>query len=376
MIILPWTFSCANNNHKLKLILINIIYRKQTHQSASSGDQFFKDNLSPTKSEDLSLFEGGVTVPISCGTNSSPNCPSRRPLDDIDASSLDSGYGTGFQGDHGRFLSYASPSRGLSASFGSSSICSMEDDFFEDFSEITPLEKNSTLPKDFNKLISDPLVVKPQRSSPKDTAIRPLFRRALSLQNPLSSGKNSRVRTSLFVDDDKENKQSAKRPEPPTELEPPGVKRTKLFGEFSSPQPKGSAPLKTLFTRQFSATEESIKCAVQRSSTDPDLIADFSRNYCLPLTNGRHKDLKSITPETLARLINGQFNDSVESYKVIDCRYPYEFKGGHIAGAVNLYTKEQIAELLLETRTSSPMGSKRRILVFHCEFSSERGPNL
>lgn len=28
--------------------------------------------------------------------------------------------------------------------------------------------------------------------------------------------------------------------------------------------------------------------------------------------------------------LNGQFNDKIEHMFVIDCRYPYEFEGGHI----------------------------------------------
>lgn len=326
------------------------------------------------------MYDGAITLPATCGTDSSPNCPTRRSLDDIDASSQDSGYGTGFHGENGKFLSYASPSRGLSLSFGSGSVGSIEDDFLEDFSDIEPLEKPSTLPKDFSKLISDPLVIrsKPKEvPSPKDTIIRPLFRRALSLQNPRVTTPNRKVRTSLFAHNDEENKENRlKRTEPPTSIEKTMIKRSKLLLEFSSPQSKPASPMKALFKRQFSATEESIMCAVQRSSTEPDLIGDFSKSYCLPLTNGRHQDLKSITSETLARLMKGEFTETVESFKVIDCRYPYEFKGGHISGAVNIYTKDQISELLQKSRIPSTSTSKRHILVFHCEFSSERGPNL
>lgn len=100
----------------------------------------------------------------------------------------------------------------------------------------------------------------------------------------------------------------------------------------------------------------------------------------MPLVNGRHQDLKSISPHTLANLMNGHFDHVVASYKIIDCRYPYEFVGGHISGALNLYTKEQILSELVETKneaaTVEPDLRKRHILVFHCEFSSERGPNL
>lgn len=116
------------------------------------------------------------------------------------------------------------------------------------------------------------------------------------------------------------------------------------------------------------------------ASTDPDLIGDFSKPFILPLVSGRHQDLKSISSYTLADLIRSQFDHVIASFKIIDCRYPYEFIGGHISGAVNLYTKDQILSELVEIKSEVPIVQldvpKRHILVFHCEFSSERGPNL
>lgn len=94
--------------------------------------------------------------------------------------------------------------------------------------------------------------------------------------------------------------------------------------------------------------------------------------------DGRHQDLKSISPETMGALLRGDFKETIESFKVIDCRYPYEFDGGHIRGAENLYTQEQILEQLVDIKTETPKvdTNKRNILIFHCEFSSERGPKL
>lgn len=82
----------------------------------------------------------------------------------------------------------------------------------------------------------------------------------------------------------------------------------------------------------------------------------------------------------MANLLRGDFDESVASFKVIDCRYPYEYEGGHIHGAVNLYNQEQIMNELLNIKTETPKvvpeGPMRNIVVFHCEFSSERGPKL
>ncbi|XP_072743319.1 uncharacterized protein [Anoplolepis gracilipes] len=135
--------------------------------------------------------------------------------------------------------------------------------------------------------------------------------------------------------------------------------------------------------RSLSETEThtNIKWAVHRSVTDNDLIGDFSKPCILPVTMGHHQDLKTITSDTLAALLRGEFVDRVGSYRIIDCRYPYEYEGGHIAGAVNLYDKGLIAQVLFDPVTSTVPRiqtdvEKRDILIFHCEFSWERGPNL
>jgi M-phase inducer phosphatase 2 len=60
---------------------------------------------------------------------------------------------------------------------------------------------------------------------------------------------------------------------------------------------------------------------------------------------------------------------------IIDCRFPYEFDGGHIKGAVNITNADDLENLLLESEHLAEMGS-RLCLIFHCEFSSQRGPKL
>ena len=87
--------------------------------------------------------------------------------------------------------------------------------------------------------------------------------------------------------------------------------------------------------------------------------------------------------------------------RIIDARYCYEFEGGHIRGAENYGSWDEDAFLAeffppsLQAKTLSPKqkmttkdqdegggekenkeNEKRDILVFHCEFSSARGPAL
>ncbi|VDI06894.1 M-phase inducer phosphatase [Mytilus galloprovincialis] len=113
-----------------------------------------------------------------------------------------------------------------------------------------------------------------------------------------------------------------------------------------------------------------IKAVVTKLEENEDLIADASRLYTLPTVTGKHTDLKSITPQTLTDVLNGGYDDVISDYKIIDCRYPYEFEGGHIRGAENMYLHETILTLLQQPTKD------KQIVIFHCEFSSERGPKM
>lgn len=128
--------------------------------------------------------------------------------------------------------------------------------------------------------------------------------------------------------------------------------------------------------RCHSETEAMIMSAVHRMTEEPDLIADSSKPYVLPMIRGKHQDLKSISSSTLSDLLSGAFEDQVEEFHVIDCRYPYEFDGGHIQNALNIYTRDGVMEQYLKNPRKTQDPDKRFIIIFHCEFSSERGPSL
>ncbi len=78
----------------------------------------------------------------------------------------------------------------------------------------------------------------------------------------------------------------------------------------------------------------------------------------------------------LVDLLKGEYKDVVTSYTLLDCRFPYEYKGGHIQGAKNVWTIEQLMELLFSEPLIHPQEGSRDIYIFHCEFSSKRGPKM
>lgn len=166
-----------------------------------------------------------------------------------------------------------------------------------------------------------------------------------------------------------------------------------MCSKTTTQQQLHDSPFSVLYTKTTKVTKKSkfeavmfnepqIKKAldiddISRAKGDDDedkLIGDMSRKHLLPTTkNSKHRDLATITSQTLADILNGRYDDRIGQYMILDARYPYEYEGGHIKDAHNAYLKENIFNQLFESNQST---SKATILIVHCEFSSERGPKL
>jgi M-phase inducer tyrosine phosphatase len=116
------------------------------------------------------------------------------------------------------------------------------------------------------------------------------------------------------------------------------------------------------------------------SSGMPGFGDNEAMGKVLPCHRVQEDGLMRITPTTLNRLLAGEFSGGIVDYRVIDCRFDYEYTGGHIPGAINLNTTAAVEELLLSRSKPAPSTSadsmKKSILVFHCEFSAKRAPTL
>ncbi|KAJ7905332.1 hypothetical protein B0H14DRAFT_2326910 [Mycena olivaceomarginata] len=106
-----------------------------------------------------------------------------------------------------------------------------------------------------------------------------------------------------------------------------------------------------------------------------------SAGKLLPCHRVTDDGLMRINPETLNKLLDGHYSEQAD-YHVIDCRFDYEFNGGHIRGAVNLNQTADVEEFFLRTSLKKPKPSvsgdpgRKTILVFHCEFSAKRAPTF
>ncbi|XP_021519199.1 M-phase inducer phosphatase 1 isoform X4 [Meriones unguiculatus] len=152
---------------------------------------------------------------------------------------------------------------------------------------------------------------------------------------------------------------------------------TKRRKSMASPVKADSLePAQELLHQSLSLTSSPKGTIENILDSDPrDLIGDFSKGYLFHTVSGKHQDLKYISPEIMASVLNGKFANLIKEFVIIDCRYPYEYEGGHIKGAVNLHMEEEVEDFLLK-KPIVPTDGKRVIVVFHCEFSSERGPRM
>ncbi|XP_076985561.1 M-phase inducer phosphatase 1 isoform X2 [Tamandua tetradactyla] len=168
-----------------------------------------------------------------------------------------------------------------------------------------------------------------------------------------------------------------KRPERSQEESPPGNTKRRKSMTGVSPEEAASPEKPQEIIHQPLSLASSPKETIENIlDSDPrDLIGDFSKGYLFHTVAGKHQDLKYISPEIMASVLNGKFANLIKEFVIIDCRYPYEYEGGHIKGAVNLHMEEEVEDFLLK-KPIVPTDDKRVIVVFHCEFSSERGPRM
>lgn len=73
----------------------------------------------------------------------------------------------------------------------------------------------------------------------------------------------------------------------------------------------------------------------------------------------------------LVDILQGKYSEKFDEFHMIDCRYPYEYQGGHIKNAENITTVEAI-----ENKFFKSPSTKKTVIIFHCEYSAQRAPQM
>jgi hypothetical protein len=82
-------------------------------------------------------------------------------------------------------------------------------------------------------------------------------------------------------------------------------------------------------------------------------------------------DLRRVSCETVAGVLEGRWPD-VETPLIFDCRYPYEYHGGHIRTAIHTLSVDDVEKAIF----APGQNTATTALIFHCEFSQERAPEM
>jgi hypothetical protein len=178
----------------------------------------------------------------------------------------------------------------------------------------------------------------------------------------------------------------------PAPVAAPSVRRIKTRNCRSLTMSCGSLP--TL--NQFCSSSSSLSSS---TTSLPPLSMPGMREAHVPVlpTNphASHSDLPCIEPTTLHRLLRGEFDSLFSRLYIIDCRFKYEYDGGHIRGTATRFRSlspprlttvgiYRVGALNLNTTYDvekhfmlNPIPLKEKVcIIFHCEFSSHRGPVL
>ena len=107
------------------------------------------------------------------------------------------------------------------------------------------------------------------------------------------------------------------------------------------------------------------------SDLDAIMDVDDTPKLQLPHFLSDEESLPRITKETMIDVLDGQYAQCYDKTMIVDCRFEYEFEGGHIDGAINANSKEDFASKLFAENPS-----QRILLVFHCEYSAHRAPTM
>ncbi|KAM5362292.1 hypothetical protein ACJA88_014085 [Fusarium oxysporum] len=108
----------------------------------------------------------------------------------------------------------------------------------------------------------------------------------------------------------------------------------------------------------------------QKSGGPANPIDGFGNAPCLSFDSSTDM-IPRISTETLSSLLDSQLHSRRLGTIIVDCRFRYEFEGGHVAGAINLHNEDLIDSWLLTAKQGT-----QQIVVLHCEHSAFRAPKM
>lgn len=188
-----------------------------------------------------------------------------------------------------------------------------------------------------------------------------------------------------------------KRPAPTELLQENIIKKPALDDHPTSPLSRLAHQTKQTHIERYAIQLPSKHCTAVStaapSQPEDELSQDSFENHqlsieqrhvpALPLSlpvKGINQTISAATLSTLLRADSRYALHPEAHIQLVDCRYPYEFEAGHIRGAVNIWHQEDMEKILFDNASlphnSSAKLDVNKVLIFYCEYSSERAPKM
>ncbi|KAI5364227.1 Putative M-phase inducer phosphatase, Rhodanese-like domain, Rhodanese-like domain superfamily [Septoria linicola] len=155
---------------------------------------------------------------------------------------------------------------------------------------------------------------------------------------------------------------------------PSGNVRRSAVGRpaFVRPQRKLIRRSLSMFQHPDDVMKEEQETFSPQSSLSSVMDIEQESTHKLPffVPDDEPEGLPRITQETMLDVLAQKYADKYERVLVIDCRFEYEYEGGHIESAVNFNDKQHLASELFE----KAVPPSNTLLIFHCEYSVHRAP--
>eukprot|EP00808_Paulinella_micropora_P021532 g38816.t1 len=127
--------------------------------------------------------------------------------------------------------------------------------------------------------------------------------------------------------------------------------------------------------KEESAGEEE----AEKGSMEKEEMMEKEEDIGLPVEGRLAEGITCVSTETIAAALQGQL-DLCGKLLLLDCRFRYEFEGGHIRGARHIPDEQHLHDLLFPSGTphqAPPARRKKNLyVVLYCEHSTLRAPTL
>ncbi|KAI5959062.1 MIH1 [Candida pseudojiufengensis] len=142
------------------------------------------------------------------------------------------------------------------------------------------------------------------------------------------------------------------------------------------PFPSSTSSIKLINKPNFrryhsvSTTQKELEdCKIIDYNNDNTNLKNSTIKYHKSLNNS--DTLLRINETQLEKILKGEHNHEFNKFLIVDCRFQYEYNGGHINSAININSYDDL-ENKIQKLMNEDEDSPTTLLIFHCEFSVYR----